>query len=77
MPQGSFSSADAGLNAEELAGNGVKVDTLKTLLAKSTEEGDEKTPPKLISLDQVTVRGEDLTGKPSTCTLCVQRTFQV
>ena len=57
-----------GLNAEELAGNGVKVDTLRKLLAKEKEEeggSSEGTnhPPKLISLDQVIVRGEDLTGR--------------
>jgi hypothetical protein len=67
MAQNSFPAADS-LNAEELAGNGVKVDTLKRLLPKITAEekkgGGSKSsnPPKLISLDQVTVRGEDLTG---------------
>lgn len=70
MGQGSLPSAE-GLNAQELAGNGVRVDTLKALLVRSAEEetsedAENKTssdPPKLISLDQVTVRGEDLTGK--------------
>ena len=71
MPHASISES---LNAEELAGNGMKVGTLKQLLAtgSTTEEegkdtgGDEmktnQNPQKLISLDQVTVRGEDLTG---------------
>lgn len=71
VPQASVSES---LNAEELAGNGVKVETLKQLLAarntpeegKHTAAGDQtkanQNPPKLISLDQVTVRGEDLTG---------------
>ena len=70
------STASDGLNEEELAGNGVKVDTLKTLLAKEDKEEEKKeeeegkeqseenaNPPKLISLDQVLVKGEDITGK--------------
>lgn len=57
-----------GLNEEELAGAGVMVDTLRNLMkvsaqAKEEEAEDKDSPPKLISLDQVTVRGEDLTGK--------------
>ncbi len=59
------------LNPEELAGSGVKVDTLKVLFRRSKEEDGTQLgsptkmvgePPKLISLDQVTMRGEDLTG---------------
>lgn len=66
MGQGSLPPAD-GLNAEELAGIGVKVGSMKQLLAQSAGEKQDdqadRNPPKLISLDQVTVRGEDLTGK--------------
>lgn len=55
------------LNPEELAASGIKVDTLKTLLQQTKEEGEgegaKAGPQKLISLDQVTMRGEDLTGK--------------
>ena len=66
FPQASL-SAD-GLNAEELTKNGVKVDILKKLMLNRQEEVDDgqiksDNPPKLISLDQVTVRGEDLTSE--------------
>ena len=54
------------LNAEELAANGVRVDTLKRLSLRTPKEEVESEeggqPPKLIPLDQVTLRGEDLTG---------------
>lgn len=66
LPQG---PAD-GLNEEELAGNGVRVGTLKKLLLRIPREEAEVPeteetghPLKLISLEQVTVRGEDLTGR--------------
>lgn len=59
LPQ--HASAAEGLNAAELKGNGVKVETLKKLMLSGEEP--KESPPKLISLDQVTVRGEDLTGK--------------
>ena len=62
-----------GLNEEELSSTGIRVDILKALMKTShqseknmAEEDSELTdlsPPKLISLDQVTMRGEDLTGK--------------
>lgn len=69
MAQSGLPAVD-GLNEEELVRNGVKVGTLKQLLARSAEEKDDEDitegsgPPKLISLSQVTVRGEDLTGRP-------------
>lgn len=61
------------LNMEELVGSGVKVDTLKTLLGRKDGKNEDHLDPdsptkmtgsplKLISLDQVTMKGEDLTG---------------
>ena len=58
------------LNEEELSSVGIKVDILKALM-KSTSQQDievesdaeKQSPPRLISIDQVTMRGEDLTGK--------------
>lgn len=59
-----------GLDEEELSRAGVKMNTLKNLMkvsAQTEEAGDgrssEDSPPMLISLDQITVREEDLTGK--------------
>ena len=58
-----------GPSLDELISSGVKVDTLKQLLTKKKDDssevlsGDEGAPKKLIALDQVTVRGEDLTGE--------------
>ncbi len=68
LPQSS-ASGDATLNAEELAKNGVNVETLKKLMLIKTDQEGEADPSetsnlvKLISFDQVTVRGEDLTGE--------------
>ena len=68
-----------GLNEEELVGSGVKVDTLKKLLPSTPgeeqgegegEETKESGPPKLISLDQITVKGEDLTGVWNNILVC-------
>ena len=64
----SSSSVD-GPNIEELLSNGIKVDTLKQLMTKNKEDvreesiGEEGGLKKIISLDQVTLRGEDLTGE--------------
>ncbi len=68
-----------GMNMAEISSTGVKVDTLRNLMKlsaqceKDTTEGDtaaasdDSSPPKLISLDQVIMRGEDLTGKEFVC----------
>jgi len=63
------------LNEKELSSAGIKIDTLKVLMKSSSQhdkdiakvEGDaeNKFPPRLIAIDQVTMRGEDLTGKKS------------
>ena len=59
-----------GPSLEELISTGIKVDTLKQLMARKEIEdnaedssGDEDKVKKLIALDQVTLRGEDLTSK--------------
>lgn len=49
-----------GPSLEELAKTGVKVEVLQQLMP-SGEDGSGLT--KLIQLDQVTMRGEDLTGQ--------------
>lgn len=68
MPQ--VSAPIDGLNAEELTVSGVKVEILKKLMLKSNLEdtgtdapNTSNSPPQLIALDQITVRGEDLTGE--------------
>ena len=73
MMQGPASSSSAeGPSLEELVSNGIKADTLKQLMTREREEsseeldggpGDGTTPKKLIALDQVTLRGEDLTSE--------------
>lgn len=72
MPQ--VSAPVDGLNAEELTVSGVKVEILKKLMLKSNPEdtgtdapNTSNSPPQLIALDQITVRGEDLTGAQYFC----------
>ena len=64
-----------GPSLKELISTGIRVDTLKQLMAsKEKEDGaedsndDEGKVKKLIALDQVTLRGEDLTSKLTGCT---------
>ena len=60
------SSTVGGPSFHELVSSGIKVDTLKQLMAKDREdvaEGSEGSLNKLIALEQVTLRGEDLTSK--------------
>lgn len=67
----SASPSVEGPSLEELISTGIRADTLKQLMArKETEDGatedsggDEGKVKKLIALDQVTLRGEDLTSK--------------
>ena len=67
----SFSPSAEGPSLEELISTGIRADTLKQLMArKETEDGaaedstgDEGKVKKLIALDQITLRGEDLTSK--------------
>ena len=65
----SSSPSVEGPSLEELISTGIRVDTLKQLMAKETEDSaedlsdDESKVKKLIALDQVTLRGEDLTSK--------------
>ena len=51
---------------EELATSAINVDTLQKLMRGepegSSNEGSTSQPKKFIGLDQVVVRGEDLTG---------------
>lgn len=73
MMQGSSpsSSIAEGPSLEELVSSGIRADTLKQLMTnKDTEDDDcedssrdEGTLKKLVSLEQVTLKGEDLTGK--------------
>lgn len=71
VSQASSSPSVEGPSLEELISTGIRVDTLKQLMArKETEDsatedssGDEGKMKKLIALDQVTLRGEDLTSK--------------
>ena len=71
VTQGPTSSSSVdGPNIEELVGSGVQVDVLKQLITKDKKEVSSEEPSeeegglrKLISLDQVTLRGEDLTGE--------------
>ena len=75
ISQTSSSPSMEGPSLEELISTGIRVDTLKQLMArKETEDsaadhedssGDEGKVKKLIALDQVTLRGEDLTSKLS------------
>lgn len=64
LPQ---ASSTDGLNLEELASSAIKVDTLRKLMKGETDSSSEEEgtnePKKFISLDQVVVRGEDLTGR--------------
>lgn len=60
------SSTVGGPSFHELVGSSIKVDTLKQLVAKDREdgvEGNEGALNKLIALEQVTLRGEDLTSE--------------
>lgn len=66
MQGSSPSSTVGGPSLHELVSSGIKVDTLKQLMAKDREdgaEGIEGAPIKLIALEQVTLRGEDLTSE--------------
>ena len=72
VSQAASSSPSAeGPSLEELISTGIRADTLKQLMArKETEDGatedstgDEGKVKKLIALDQITLRGEDLTSK--------------
>ncbi len=72
ISQGVASSPSVeGPSLEELISTGIRVDTLKQLLARKEAEdsatedssGDEGKVKQLIALDQVTLRGEDLTSK--------------
>lgn len=76
MPQ--VSAPVDGLNAEELTVSGVKVEILKKLMLKSNSEdtgtdapNTSNSPPQLIALDQITVRGEDLTGERASQYFCL------
>ena len=69
--QGPSSSSAEGPSLEELVSSGIKADTLKQLMTREREDISEDldggehgtTPRKLIALDQITLRGEDLTSE--------------
>lgn len=60
MPQ---SSSSEGPSLEELAKSGIKVDVLQRLMPANQDEEGDSGLRKLIALDLVTMKGEDLTGK--------------
>ena len=57
----SFSSE--GPSLEDLAKSGIKVGILQRLMPSDQDEEGDGGLRKLIALDQVTMKGEDLTGK--------------
>ena len=59
MPQ---SSSFGGLSIEDLLKDGIKVDVLQKLMPPDTTEDGAEGLRKLLPLDQVTMKGENLTG---------------
>ena len=53
-----------GPSLADLASSGIKVETLQRLAPQDPDVdiGDRRVPKQLIAFDQLTVRGEDLTG---------------
>ena len=64
MPQ---SSSSEGPSLEDLAKSGIKVDVLQRLMPADRDEEGDGSLRKFIALDQVTMKGEDLTGRFVTC----------
>ena len=59
MPQSSFGG---GPSIEDLAKDGIRVDVLQRLMPSDSTGAEGEGLRKLLPLDQVTMKGEDLTG---------------
>ena len=84
ISQAAASPSVEGPSLEELISTGIRVDTLKQLLARKEEaegsatedlSGDGGKVKQLIALDQVTLRGEDLTSKSTKVNVSVSEIF--
>lgn len=84
VSQATASPSVEGPSLEELISTGIRVDTLKQLLARKEEaeggatedlSGDEGKVKQLIALDQVTLRGEDLTSMLTKVNMSVSEIF--
>lgn len=84
VSQATASPSVEGPSLEELISTGIRVDTLKQLLARKEEaegsatkdlSGDGGKVKQFIALDQVTLRGEDLTSKLTKVNVSVSEIF--